>query len=873
MITVTINEKQIKLEKPVTILEAAKVAGIKIPTLCHHEMLKPFGGCRLCLVEVEKLPRLQTACTLSVTDGMVVRTETERVIDARKAMLEFLLINHALDCPYCDKAGECDLQDLVVKYGPTTGRFAEGKRKHPESYDDPIIVRNMERCISCTRCVRMCNQVQGASAISMVNRTSKTYVEPFSGGRYNCEYCGNCLTVCPVGAIISRLHKHTYRPWFIEKNVDTICSFCGVGCTFTVQSRGDAIIRVVPEAGKGVNNGLLCNRGRFGYDYVNSPKRLKSPMIRKDGVLQETTWSEAFAYIAQQLKTIKEQHGGNAIAGVASARCTNEDNYVFQKFMRVALGSNNIDSVAGFAFAPAQRLFGKIFGQGVTANPISGIAKSDGVFTIGGDPTSVNPVLGLQIRAVAQQGVPVVTVGYAAGLRRFSTNRLLPAPFTETTLLAALVSELLKKKPLSGEKSAFGEIIGKLQSISLAEASEVCGIPVKELEACVENLSGVTNPSVIIGRDIIQRTDGHTTILLLAALVHILNGRIYLSSELPNEQGLVDMGCLPDMLPGARPVAVESFRKRYEEFVKGEIPSAPGLGLMEIIEGIKAKRIKALYVMGENVAFNVPGQKFVKEVLSTLDFLIVQDIFLNETAQRAHVVLPSLSWSEKEGSYTNLEGRMQHLRKAIGGQGIEDWKILAEISTRLGVAMQYRDAQDVLAEIAKVSPLHKGISYEDMDGGECMWPYKGEPLRHDAGIEGLSMPDMKSLLKKSDKSKLYIGIDKPLFHSASQSRHSAALNSISSKPYVKIGSSIAKRLEVADGDYVSLSTETDTLELPALVFADMPEGLVLVPNNVEERGAFKLLPWKLNAVMKIPALDGIEVTVTKSERMTAEVAA
>jgi NADH dehydrogenase/NADH:ubiquinone oxidoreductase subunit G len=209
MITVTINEKQIKLEKPVTILEAARMSGIKIPTLCHHEMLKPFGGCRLCLVEVEKLPRLQTACTLSVTDGMVVRTETERVVDARKAMLEFLLINHALDCPYCDKAGECDLQDLVVKYGPTTGRFDEGKRKHPESYDDPIIVRNMDRCISCTRCVRMCNQVQGASAISMVNRTSKTYVEPFSGGRYNCEYCGNCLTVCPVGAIISRLHKHT----------------------------------------------------------------------------------------------------------------------------------------------------------------------------------------------------------------------------------------------------------------------------------------------------------------------------------------------------------------------------------------------------------------------------------------------------------------------------------------------------------------------------------------------------------------------------------------------------------------------------------------------------------------------------------------
>ncbi|MBI3593019.1 MAG: molybdopterin-dependent oxidoreductase, partial [Nitrospirae bacterium] len=476
MITVTINGKQIKLEKPVTILDAAKMAGIKIPTLCHHEMLEPYGGCRLCLVEIEKMPRLQTSCTLYITDGMVVYTETERVAEARKAMLEFLLINHALDCPYCDKAGECDLQDLVMEYGPTAGRFAEGKRKHPESYDDPIIVRNMERCISCTRCVRVCSEVQGASAISMVNRTSKTFVEPFSGGRYNCEYCGNCLTVCPVGAIMSRLHKHTYRPWFIEKEVDTVCSFCGVGCSMTAQVRGDSIVRVVPEIGKGVNKGLLCNRGRFGYDYIKGSGRLKVPMIRKNGELQETSWSEAFAYVSQRLKEIKEKHGSDAIAGVASGRCTNEDNYVFQKFMRVVLGSNNIDSVAGFAYAPAQRFFENIFGQGVTANPISGISKSDGVFVIGGDPTSINPILGLQIRAASQNGVPVITAGYAPGLSRFSTNRLTPNPFTETVFLAVLVSELLKRKSLTGEKSSFEEIINKIQPVSLNEAESVCGI-------------------------------------------------------------------------------------------------------------------------------------------------------------------------------------------------------------------------------------------------------------------------------------------------------------------------------------------------------------------------------------------------------------
>ncbi len=808
-----------------------------------------------------------------ITDGMVVHTESERVIEARKAMLEFLLINHALDCPYCDKAGECDLQDLVMKYGPSSGRFTEGKRKHPESYDDPIIVRNMERCISCTRCVRMCDKVQGASAISMVNRTSKTFVEPFSGGRYNCEYCGNCLTVCPVGAIMSRLHKHTYRPWYIEKEVETVCSFCGVGCSMTAQVRGDSIVRVVPEIVKGVNKGLLCNRGRFGYDYISSSRRLKAPLIRKNGNLEEATWSEAFAYVAGRLQEIRAKSGGSAIAGIASARCTNEDNYVFQKFMRVTMGSNSIDSVASFAFAPGQKYFESIFGQGVTVNPISGIAKADGVIVVGGDPTSVNPVLGLQIRAASRKKVPILTIGYTPGLNNFSTNKLLPAPFTETIVLAALVSELLKKKPSAVEKSAFGEIIRTIQPVSPEEAQDACGIPAGEMAVCAETLAGMTNPAVIIGRDIIQRAEGHTNLLLLAALAQLMNGRIYLSSELPNERGLVDMGCLPDSLPGGRPISVESFRKRYEEFVGAEIPSSPGLSMMEIIEGARAGKVKALYVMGENVAFNIPGHAYVKEALEALELLVVQDVFMNETARQAHVVLPVLSWAEKEGSYTNLEGRMQHLNKVVGGQGLEDWKIFSEISRLLGVDMHYAAAKDVLAEIAKVSPLHKGITYEDMDGGQCMWPYKGEPLRHDITLSGIVVPNIKALLKKPEKDKLYIGVEKPLFHSASMSRNSLALTSISSKPFAKISRELAARLSLADGDYVTVSTSVGSLELPVMLFADFPENIVLVPNNFEGAGVYKVLTHKMNETIKAPELDGIEVSLRKTERMTTEVSA
>lgn len=875
MITLTINGKKITLEKQVTILDAAKMAGIKIPTLCHHEALEAFGGCRLCLVEVEKMPRLQTSCTLKVTDGMVVRTETEKVVEARKAMLEFLLINHALDCPYCDKAGECDLQDLAMKYGPSGGRFAEGKRKHPESYEDPIIVRNMERCISCTRCVRMCEKVQGASAISMVNRTSKTFVEPFSGGRYNCEYCGNCLTVCPVGAIMSRLHKHTYRPWYIEKEVNTVCSFCGVGCSLTAQVRGDSLVRVIPEIGKGLNKGLLCNRGRFGYDYISSPRRLKSPMIRKDGELRQTTWSEAFTYIAQRLTDIKKRSGSEAIGGIASARCTNEDNYVFQKFMRVALGTNNIDSVAGFAFGPAQRFFETIFGQGVTANPIHGISRSDGIFIVGGDPTTVNPILGLQVRSASRKGVPVITVGHMPGLKNFSARRLVPGPLADTVVLAALVSGLMEKKSFSGEKASFEEMLKKMQPVSLSEAAESSGIPEEDLNACIDVLAGLTNPSLIIGRDSIQSSRSGDNLLLIAALVYLLNGRIYLLSELPNEQGLIDMGCAPDMLPGGRPLAVDTFRNRYGEFFSSEIPSTPGLGLMEMVEAARAGKLKALYVMGENVAFNVPGNRFVEEALSGLEFLVVQDIFLTETAQFAHVVLPSLSWAEKEGSYTNLERRLQHARKAIDGLkssgSMEDWKILAEIGAMLGAEMKYEDAHDILAEIARVSPLHKGISYEDMDRGDCIWPYRGEPLRHDLSIGGITLPDTTKIMGPGNRNKIYLGVEKPLFHSASQSRNSSALNSILPEPYVRIGRGLADTLSVFAGDYVAVSTSSGTMELRALIDADLTADMVFAANNFEGKGVYRIMPWKMNNATKTPALDGVEVVLKKIERTTAEV--
>ena len=856
MITVTINGKDIKLEKPVTILEAARTAGIEIPTLCYHESLELYGGCRLCLVEVEKMPKLQTACTLYVTDGMVVRTESEQIADARRGILEFLLINHPLDCPYCDKAGECDLQDLVEKYGPTAGRFAEGKRKHPESFDDPIIVRNMERCVMCTRCVRMCDGVQGDSAIAVTNRGSHSFIEPFSGGRYNCEYCGNCLTVCPVGAIMSRLHRHSYRAWLVETEVNTVCSYCGVGCSMVIQVRNNSINRVVPRFGLGINNGLLCVRGRFGYDYVGNEQRIKSPLVKKGGKLEPVTWNEAFNTVAARLKALRERYGGSALAGIASGRCTNEENYVFQKLMRCGLGTNNIDSSARLGYSGAQRYLENIFGQGVTANPIYGIANSEAILIVGGDPTAINPILGLQIRTASRNGARVITIGYAPGLERFNSIGLKPRIFTEGILLSGILCEILKIKPFTGENQTLESVIKGLSLRPAREIAEICRLAEDDIRKAVEAICNVSSISIVIGQDIIQRSNGNRNLFMLSSIGYMLNARMTLLSERPNEQGTIDMGCLPDMLPGGRPLEIETFRKRYEGLAGTEIPSGPGLTLMEMVEAAEAGQIKAMYIMGENPVFNLPDSNAVKKALGSLEFLVVQDIFLSETAKIADVVLPALAWSEKEGTYTNLERRMQHVRRAVDIQGMEDWRIISEIGKRLEVSMPYNSSEDIMAEMVRVSPLHTGLTYEDVDKGNALWPYKGEPLR--AEMPSLSLSDENII---ADKGKLYLMVRRPLFHSGTLSRRSYALNNICSEPYLRISRAVAERLSVKDGDVLKVSTVKGSLQVKTKVDISLNDSAVLLTNNFEGMGAFSLLGYKLDPVTKAPGIEGTEVTI------------
>jgi NADH-quinone oxidoreductase chain G len=861
MIKVTINAKEIRLEKPVTVLEAAKMAGIKIPTLCHYPGLENYGGCRLCLVEVEKMPKLQTSCTLMVTDGMVVRTESDEIARARRAMLEFLLINHPLECPYCDKAGECDLQDLTVQYGPPIGRFAEGKRRHPESFDDPLIVRNMERCILCTRCIRMCDGVQGAFAITVTGRGNRSFVEPFSGGRYNCEYCGNCLTVCPVGAIMSRLHRHVYRAWQVEEKIKVLCPYCGVGCSMMLQVRSDSILRTLPEPEIGINHGILCARGRFGYGYVQSPERIRRPLIRKENGLEEVSWDEAIRYVSDRLLDIKTRYSGDAIGGIASPRCTNEENYLFQKLLRAGLNSNNIDSTVRFSIAPLQRYIEDVMGQGASANIMSGVVNSEAIIILGGDPVHINPVFGIKIREAFKKGVKVLTIGHMPGLQRFSSFRVNPYPYTEGILIGLFVSELLKMRNLSGENIPFEE---RMKSYSYPERSdleEVCGIKFEDIEEIIRELNGLQSISIIIGPDIVTRTDMRSLIFLITSLCYILNARVFLLSERPNEQGVIDMGCLPDMLPGERPVEVDSFRTKFEAFWSASIPDKPGMSILEMIEAARSGRLKALYIMGENPAFNLPDKGYITEALKNLDLLVVQDIFMNETAEYAHVILPALTWSEKEGTFTNLERRIQRSRKAITAQGLEDWKIIAEIGKRLGLRMDYSSSSDIMAEISRVSPLYAGLTYDDLETEFNLWPYKGEPLRHKLGSGDWPLTELWRPLKRDS---LYLTLEKHMFLSGTLSRHSSALNSIYERPVARISPEVASRFGIEGGDLIRIENERGDITVEASIDKTLSNSVVMLSNNFRDFGALSMVPFMMDPITKVFSINGIEVTIRKA---------
>jgi len=677
LIKLKVNDREIQVPQGTLVIEATRRLGTEVPSFCYYPGLSLQAACRMCLVEVEKAPKLQTACTLVATDGMVVRTNTDEVRQARKYMLEFLLTNHPLDCPVCDKGGECELQDMVFRYGADSSRFVEEKIHRPEEKWSELVYYDAPRCILCFRCVRVCDEGMDVKALGVGMRGANSVIIPNRGDHLECEECGMCIDICPVGALTSGTYRYKTRPWEMQY-VPTVCAHCSNGCKTTLGVRNHEILRANNRDLSGINKDFLCVKGRFGFDFTNHPERIRQPLVRKGDKLLPVSWEEAAQTAATKLKAAYEGGGKEAIGFIGSNRTSNEENYLLQRLARATFGTNNIDhhrtaDYAGLVTALGERAADSLL-------TMEQLYQSKAVLVIGNDPSNQNPLVAWQIRS---------------GIRHFGSK-----------LFLINANEIkLKRKAKQFVKIAPGQEHTILKWLA-HEEGQLAPELVEQLVQLKAALEAESDVAVVFGAEL-----SGAAIATLAAFGSKLPGKThYLAlGDYSNSRGAADLGLLPDRFPGYAQVDDAKAREAFEQLWGCVLSSKPGMTAPEMVEAAQSGILKALYVVGANpfAHFGKPGAGRGK-----LALLIVQEMFLTETAKAADIVLPAASAYEKDGTVTNTSGEIQLLRKGAEVMGprsdFDLFRILSHQLEKLGLgkAFHYKTVGAVFEEIRKGVPAY-----------------------------------------------------------------------------------------------------------------------------------------------------------------------
>jgi len=718
-VTLTIDGKSVTVPPGTLLIEAARMASVEVPSFCYYPGLALQGACRMCLVSIEKMPKLQTACTTIVSNGMVVNTQHPEVHNGRKAMLEFLLTNHPLDCPVCDKGGECELQDAVFRYGAAETRFLEHKLHHDELKFSNLVYYDRPRCILCYRCIRVCDEGMDVNAYGIGFRGAHSEIIPNRGEELECEECGMCVDICPVGALTSGTYRYKTRPWELTYT-GTICNHCGDGCKTTLSVRNNEIIRANNRDHSGFNGEFLCAKGRFGWDFVNSNRRLTAPLVRRNGKQEASSWEDALDLTVTRLKDVLEKHGPGSVAVIGSNRTTNEENYLLQRLARTILKTNHIDHHRTGDFST---LVSALTEANVADRYASmeDVARASSILLIGNDPTHQHPLLAYQIRHAVRQH----------NARLYVINRSdVKLALRQATAFAKVGEEAAAVRELAGgagsaEINTLRERVTEESGTIVVFGDEIQGEAVRELVRW-----GLTLP-------------GHTRFIALG--------------DYANSRGAADMGLLPGSLPGYQPASSPEARARYESV--WEMPPAgdPGKNLREIAAGIGSGAIQALLVFGSNPVktFQLP-----KELLGRLSLLAVAELFPTETTEFADVVLPAATFAEKSGTVTNTCGQVQSVKKTMRKAGTRsDFEIILALARELGHPWSYRSSEDVLREIITHVPGYAIALPSLLVGRAVMTHPQGTP-------SALERPDL--VFSSRDT----------LFTSGTVSRFSWALNSV-----------------------------------------------------------------------------------------------
>ncbi len=898
LVNIIIDGEKITVPEGLNLLQAARDNGKDIPGLCYHKKLTPTGACRLCLVKIEGQRGLQMSCTLKATEGMNITAFDSELEEARRRTIDYLLAEHndSSDGTYEDElwtlAGRYGLQDHAARQYPNI--FNELSFKMDNS--SPILSYDASKCIKCFRCIKACEEVQGKNVLSFSERGIVSHIiagfNKWSDSE--CDGCGECIQLCPTGALVESPHRSDIQLDKIERKVITTCPYCGVGCQIELLIQNDKIVRVDGVEGVLPNDGRLCVKGRFGYDYVASKERLTKPLIKKNGKFVEAEWEEALDLIATKFNKIKEEHGPSVFAGYASAKCTNEDNYIFQKFIRMVFGNNNVDYCTRLCHASTVTAMLKSIGDGAGSNSIEDFETTDCLFVTGNNIIETHPVTATYVKAGKAAGNKIIVCDPRwTPLVKYADIWLQPKLGTDVALLNGMIRQIILddvidetfiKTRVRGGLKSFDELKELVEKYTPAFVQEITRVPADLMIAAARMYSRSDTAMVATGMGMSQQVTGTNNVFSLINMMLITGqiGKERCGIDPPrgqnNVQGTTDVGASPVVYPGYIPITNDENRKRIAKLWNTDfekLSGEPGLTTVEITHAAHKGDIKAMYIMGENPMITDPDLNHVAEALDNLDFLVVQDIFPTETTRKADVILPASSFAEKDGTFVNSDRRVLRVRKAVPlpGQAREDYKIILDIAEKMGYDIgTYKDASEIFDEVSKAAPMIAGINYERIDTEGIQWPCltKDDPGTSTLFLERFNTPDGLALLnpvdyveqteRPSKEHPFILNSGRILYqyHSATMSRKNKALNDFANESYVLMNTIDVYKQGLVSGDMVRLSNSRGELTTRLRESNEVAVGELFMPwhfsealvNNLtraELDPHSKIAPFKLSA--------------------------
>ncbi|MDE1937340.1 formate dehydrogenase subunit alpha [Bradyrhizobium sp.] len=773
MVTLTIDGQSVTVPEGTSIMRAAMEAGTEIPKLCATDMVDAFGSCRLCLVEIEGRAGTPASCTTPVMPGLVVHTQTARLKKLRKGVMELYISDHPLDCLTCAANGDCELQDMAGAVGLRDVRYGYDGENHvfaktngqanpawlPIDESNPYFSYEPSKCIVCSRCVRACEEVQGTFALTISGRGFDSRVsagmnESFLGSE--CVSCGACVQACPTATLTEKSVIEIGQP---EHSVITTCAYCGVGCSFKAEMRGEEVIRMVPYKDGKANRGHSCVKGRFAYGYATHKERILKPMIREsiNDPWREVSWDEALGFAAAKFKGIQQKYGRDAVGGITSSRCTNEETYLVQKLIRAGFGNNNVDTCARVCHSPTGYGLATTFGTSAGTQDFDSVEDCDVVMIIGANPTDAHPVFASRMKKRLRAGAKLIVVDprridMVRSTHIEAQHHLPLLPGTNVAVLTAMahviVSEGLVNEAFVRERCSWDEFQDWATFVALPKNSPeataiMTGVDPKELRAAARLYATGGNAAIFYGLGVTEHSQGSTAVIAIANLamatgnigrpgvgVNPLRGQ-------NNVQGSCDMGSFPHELPGYRHIGIDAVRQQFEAAWNVKLNPEPGLRIPNMFDSAIDGTFMGLYVQGEDILQSDPNTTHVVAALSAMECVIVHDLFLNETANYAHVFLPGSTFLEKDGTFINAERRIQRVRKVMTPRnGYADWEVTILLGRAMGFEMNYSHPSEIMDEIAALTPTFSGVSYQKLDElGSVQWPCnekapEGTPVMH-----------------------------------------------------------------------------------------------------------------------------------------------